>query len=220
MSDNVPPPPGPPADEPGYWERKAAEDAAQNAAQDPAQNPAQPEQPEAPQPVPPVPDATQQYPQAYPPPPPYGQQQYPPQYQYPQGQPHGYPQQPYPQGQYPQGQYPQQPYPQGYAQPYSYGVQDLPQATTALVLGLIALAGGFMCGLPFLVGPFAWASGVRARRAIRQSGGAYGGDGKATAGMVLGIISTVLLVLALIAVAIIVIVAINDPSAFDDSSNV
>ncbi|MGO4256181.1 DUF4190 domain-containing protein [Marmoricola sp. RAF53] len=189
MSDNVPPPPGPPADEPGFWERKAAEDAARN------QPPQQP-------------DPAPEYPQAYPPPAPYGQQQYPPQYQYPQQ---------YPQG-YPQG-YPQQ-YPQGYAQPYSYGVQDLPQATTALVLGLIALAGGFMCGLPLLVGPFAWAAGVRARRAIRQSGGAYGGDGKATAGMVLGIISTVLLVLGLIAIAIVVVVALNDASSYDGTSNV
>ena len=106
---------------------------------------------------------------------------------------------------------------QGYS---PYVGQDHPKATTSLVLGLVGLIGGLMCGLPVLVSPFAWVVGARTRREIRQSNGQLGGDGSATAGMVLGIIGTVLLALLVILVVVLIIVAVNDPTAFDDSSNV
>ena len=150
------------------------------------------------------------------PPPPYGQP-------YPQ-QPYGqqpYGQQPYPQQPYPQQPYPPQPgYPQ-YHQPFTgYAAPNHPKATTALVLGLISVVGGFMCVLPVLASPFAWVTGVKARREIRESNGQLAGDGMATAGMVLGIIGTVLLGVILIGIVVLVIVAVNDPTAFDDSGNV
>lgn len=129
------------------------------------------------------------------------------------------PQQPYPQQPYSPQPYPPQAYPQ-YGQPFSYVPPNLPRATTALVLGLVGLVGGLMCLLPVLVSPFAWVTGVKARREIRQSNGQFGGDGMATAGMVLGIIGTVLLALAVIALVIIVLVAVNDPGAFDESGTV
>jgi hypothetical protein len=213
MSDVTPPPPGPPSDETGYWQQKAAEEAAQRAAQPaPAEgiefNPQsgislnKSEQ---------QPDPQAGYPQAgYPQP---GQPSY---QQYPYGQqPYGYaqPQNPQP---YPYGQ---QPYQQP-GQPYGYAVADLPQANTALILGLIALIGGFMCGLPMLAGPFAWVTGHRARRTIRQAPGYYGGEGKATAGMVLGIIATALVVLALLAFVVLLIIVVSNPTTFEDTSNV
>jgi len=162
------------------------------------------------------------YPAEQPPQPQYGQPQYEqPQYgQPPYGQPqYGQPQYGQPQyGQQQQYGYPQQP---GYHQPFtSYAAPNHTKATTALVLGLISLVGGFMCVVPVLVSPFAWVTGHKARREIREANGQLGGEGMATAGMVLGIIGTVLLALVIIGIVIIVIVAINDPSAFDDSGTV
>ncbi len=83
---------------------------------------------------------------------------------------------------------------------YGYGgpvLPDHPQVSTAFVLGLVALVGGFLCGLPILAGPFAWVAGARARKAIDQDP-RYGGREKATAGMVMGIVATSLLALVLL----------------------
>jgi len=74
------------------------------------------------------------------------------------------------------------------------------QATVALVLGILSL-------LPccWVVGPVAFFIGNAARRRIEVAGGTISGGGMATAGMVMGIIGTVFLVLVIlyaIAVAI------------------
>ncbi|MFL6155512.1 MAG: DUF4190 domain-containing protein [Marmoricola sp.] len=163
---------------------------------------------------------------ANPPEPPHpGSEAPPPSY----GQP-SYAQQPYPQQPYPQQPYPQQPYSgqpghgqqPGYPYP-GYGAfvaPNHPKATTALVLGLVSLIGGFMCLIPVLASPFAWVIGVKARREISRSNGQLGGHGMATAGMVLGIIGTVLLALVLIGIIVLVVVALNDPSAFHEGSTV
>jgi hypothetical protein len=102
----------------------------------------------------------------------------------------------------PQPQYgPPQP---GYG--YGYPVRpDHPQATTALVLGLVALAGGFVCLLPILVGPFAWVVGARVRREIDQDQ-RYAGRDRATAGMVMGIVASGLLALGLLFVVLAIVV--------------
>lgn len=170
-----------PEEQPGYWEQQAASQAAQTpyAAPEPTLqlNP-QSAYPAGQQP--PYPGQPGQQP-------PYaGQQPYP-------GQPYGYPAQPYP--------------PQPYAQqPYGYHRPDHPKATTALVLGLIGLLGGLTIGLPLLAAPFAWVIGHRARKEIRASGGYYGGESNATAGMVLGIVGTILLILAVLAVIGLIVV--------------
>jgi hypothetical protein len=70
---------------------------------------------------------------------------------------------------------------------------DAPNATTALVLGIIGI---FCFGI--ILGPIAIVLGTNALKAIEQSGGAYGGEGKARAGQILGIIATVLSVLGII----------------------
>ena len=173
-------------DEPGHWERKAAEQAGQT-----------------PPPPPPDPYAGQQppsYPPAYPPP----------------GAPGPYAGYPPQQPGYQQPGYQQHP---GMAAYPAYVLPDHPRATTALVLGIIGVAGAFTCFLPVVVAPFAWVLGAKARKEIRSAPQQWGGDGRATAGMVLGIIGTVLLVLALVVIAIFIIVAFSDPSVFHDSGN-
>lgn len=87
-------------------------------------------------------------------------------------------------------------YQPGY-QPAGY-VPDHPQATTALVLGILGLV---LCGV---VAPFAWVMGGRAVREIDESHGTVGGRGTANAGRILGIIGTVLLVLSVVAVIAVV----------------
>lgn len=117
----------------------------------------------------------------------------------------------------------QQPgYPQpGYAPPPGWGyapvAPDHPRATTALVLGLVGLIGGLACGLPLLASPFAWWIGVKTRREIDAQPG-VGGRGQATAGMVTGIIGTVLLALSLALLVLIVVLALT--GSFDDSGSV
>jgi len=119
----------------------------------------------------------------------------------------GYPPQAYPQ--YPT-YYPQPGY---YMPPNPYGYpRDHPQAGLAFGLGLGGLIGGFMtCGLAFVLGPFAWYFGQRARTQVKQGNGAYHPEGNATAGMVLGIISTVLLVLAILLWIVMIVQIVNNP---------
>ena len=86
------------------------------------------------------------------------------------------------------------------------GPPDHPDATRALVLGLVALVGGLACLLPLVVGPFAWAVGRRALRDIDAQPGRWGGRNQATAGYVTGVVATVLLVLGVVAVAAMIVV--------------
>jgi len=151
-------------------------------------------------------------------PPDYGQQPFPPYPQGPQqGPAGGWPAYPPPGAWQPPGQHPyggpQPPY--GYYPPGPGGPVPAshPQAGLALGLGLGGLLGGFLCGLPLLLSPFAWALGHRARRDIRASHGATGGDGMALAGMILGIIGSVLLALSVIALVIFAVVLISDSSS-------
>lgn len=120
-----------------------------------------------------------------------------------QAQP-GY-QHPYGQPGYPQPGYGQPGYGQGYAAPYP-SLPNHPSANTALVLGIVALGGGFVCGLPILAGPFAWFMGAKVKREIDADPTRYGGRSEANAGMILGIVATSLL--ALVVLIIIAVVAI------------
>jgi uncharacterized membrane protein YjgN (DUF898 family) len=73
-----------------------------------------------------------------------------------------------------------------------YAPPDHPQATTALVLGILGLV---LCGV---IAPFAWQMGNRVLREIDGSQGQLGGRGNANAGRIMGIIGTALLVLGLV----------------------
>lgn len=95
-------------------------------------------------------------------------------------------------------------YAPGYPPPYGWrpALPNHPQATTALVLGLVAIVGSsFSCGLTALAGPFAWVIGARTVREIDAQPGRWGGRDQARAGHVMGIISTVLLVIGLLFLA-------------------
>ena len=82
------------------------------------------------------------------------------------------------------------------SQPYGYQPprppQDHPKSTTILVLGILSLV---VCGV---LGPFAWSMGNRALREIDASRGALAGRQTVSAGRILGIIATVLLVVGVL----------------------
>lgn len=84
-----------------------------------------------------------------------------------------------------------------------------PQATTALVLGILGLV---VCGA---VAPFAWNIGSQAVREIDASGGAWGGRSEANAGRILGIVGTALLAIGVLAaVAFFVIFVVLGAASF------
>ena len=101
-------------------------------------------------------------------------------------QPGGYPPGGYPPGGYPPGGYAGQP-PPGYALP------EHPRATTVLVLGILGLV---VCGV---IAPFAWSMGRQTLREIDAAQGRLGGRGAAQAGYVLGVVGSVMLGLAVLA---------------------
>src|SRR4051812_12281488 len=169
----------------GYWERQGADHARQ-----------QPQDPSATRPY-------EQNPYAQPGPP-YAQQ------------PYAQPGPPYAQPAYWQPAYGQQPpygYPPAYAA-FAPPVPDHKHASLSMILGILGLAFGFMCGVGFLASPFAWALGHSAVKEIRASQGRLGGEGTARAGMVMGIIGTVLLILAVLGlIAFAVLIAVGDSSS-------
>ncbi|MDF1606043.1 DUF4190 domain-containing protein [Nocardioides sp. YIM 152315] len=100
--------------------------------------------------------------------------------------------------------------PPGYP-PYGYGPPPKhPSAMTAMVLGIIGLAGILTCGgVTLVLSPFAWAMGGRAVREIDAAPpGTYDGRDQANAGRIMGIVGTVLLVLGVLAVAAIIAIAV------------
>lgn len=137
-------------------------------------------------------------PAPYEPAPPYGQRD--------QGSGYGSPEQP-PYGVAPG--YGVSPYPGGYGGAYpDYGTAapDHPQATAALVTGIVALVLSPLLGLGGLVGIASVLLGAKARREIDSDPARYGGRAKATAGLVLGVIAIVTLV-GWILLALLVVVA-------------
>ena len=95
--------------------------------------------------------------------------------------------------------------PGGLAVPAPYAAfaprPDHPQSTLSLVLGIAGLVGGLaLCGLGLVASPFAWALGRNALNEIQASGGQLGGDNQARTGMIMGIIGSVLLGVAVLAV--------------------
>lgn len=75
---------------------------------------------------------------------------------------------------------------------------DHPRSTAALAVGIAAVAGAIFV-VPAALGPLACYLGLSARRAIESEPGRWHGHGQATAGLVLGIVATVLLVVLAVA---------------------
>jgi hypothetical protein len=96
---------------------------------------------------------------------------------------------------------PGSPPPPGY-----YGYAPLPpsdgQAIAAMVIGIVALVGACGYGLTLLISPVALFLGRSSMKRIDASQGRIGGRGFAQAGFILGIIGTILLALAIIAVGV------------------
>ena len=89
---------------------------------------------------------------------------------------------------------------------FSPPVSRPPTGDAVTILGLVGLVGALVfCGLPLVVSPFAWAVGRSALKEIEESQGRIGGASNAKAGMIMGIIGTVILVLALILVVVVII---------------
>ena len=90
-----------------------------------------------------------------------------------------------------------------YPYPYAYAPQPTrlpahPRATTAMVLGIIGVAGFFILLVPIIVTPLAWYFGAVAQREAERDPTRYRHAGEAKAGLVLGIIGTALLGVALL----------------------
>src|SRR4029453_1422386 len=64
-----------------------------------------------------------------------------------------------------------------------------PRATTAMVLGIIAIAGGMLCYLPALCGPVALVIGLKSLNAIKAQPH-LGGRSAAMRGFILGTMAT------------------------------
>jgi hypothetical protein len=121
----------------------------------------------------------------------------------PSGQGPPAPQDPYgPQGPPPYG--PQGPFPYGYPPPVWRA--EHPRGTTVLVLGILSLV---VCGI---LGPFAWSMGNSALAEIDARPGYYSNRGLVVAGRICGIVATVLLIVAAVALIGIIAVAASDGS--------
>ena len=107
------------------------------------------------------------------------------------------------------GGYGSTPPPGGYG--YGGGTQTHPKATTSLVLGIL---GVVCCSL---AAPFAWITGKKTVSEIDASGGRLEGRGQAQAGYILGIVGTVLLILALL---FLVLAAVTGGLSFEAGTNV
>lgn len=92
----------------------------------------------------------------------------------------------------------------GYGQPPTHG-----RALAAMVTGIVSLLLACGYGVGLLGSPVALWLGAKAMKEIDASNGQLGGRGMAQAGFILGIIGTVLLVLALVAVAVLIVYVTN-----------
>lgn len=112
------------------------------------------------------------------------------------------------------GQYPPPPGAYGY-QPV-YMAPKHPQATLAMVLGIVGLTG-VMCYVTFFVAPFAWWIGAKSVKEINAEPGRYSGHGEATAGKIMGIIGTIFLILGILFVAALLVLTFTVEDFWDDS---
>lgn len=99
---------------------------------------------------------------------------------------------------------PPPPPPPVYGTPYGYGGyggQEHPQGTTILVLGVLSLV---VCSF---LGPFAWVMGNNALAEIDRNPTAYTNRGTVQAGRICGIISSVLMIVAVVVLLFALIVA-------------
>lgn len=83
----------------------------------------------------------------------------------------------------------------GGVSPYGVAAPSHPQASTAMIFGILGIVFGFSCGIGGLLGIPGIVLGRRARNEIDAQPGRYAGRSQAVAGFVTGIIGVVLAVL-------------------------
>ena len=92
-----------------------------------------------------------------------------------------------------------------------------PGSTAGLVIGIVALAGGFVLLLPLVIAPIAWYLGARAHRRAEREPDLWRPGGPAKTAMVLGMVGSGLLALvSLLAVVVATLtwVSIASPSPY------
>ena len=82
-----------------------------------------------------------------------------------------------------------------------------PQATAALVTGILAAVFGVVVGIGRLIGIVSVVLGVKVRRAIDRDPARYTGRGYGTAGLVLGIVSILAMLLWILLFMVAVVVS-------------
>jgi hypothetical protein len=98
------------------------------------------------------------------------------------------------------------PYPYPYAHQQAIHPVRLPthpRATTAMVLGIVGVAGFFVLLVPVLACPLAWYLGAVAEREAEREPTRYRKAGEARTGMILGMIGTAILGIALLMLVVV-----------------
>ncbi len=118
---------------------------------------------------------------------------------------------------------------QGYGQGYPQAFGPLPGgppvqqtngvAVASLVTGIMSVTLGWCCVIFALAGPIAAVLGKQGQRRADESGGQVGGRAMATAGFVLGLIGTVVLVLGIGWIIYLVASGRGSTPQFDPSTN-
>lgn len=105
--------------------------------------------------------------------------------------------------------YPQYGYPQ-YGSPYGGLPVEHPRGTTILVLGIVSVAGVFLCLVGgIFTGIPAWMMGNSARKEIAAAPGQYSNAGTLKAGWILGIIGTAVSAVVIVVMAVGITIAIT-----------
>ena len=78
-----------------------------------------------------------------------------------------------------------------------------------MAMGLVALVGGLSFCLPAVVGPVAWALGTWDLREIREGRMDPEGESMTRAGLVCGIVATVLMILGGLVVVLMILADVN-----------
>jgi Domain of unknown function (DUF4190) len=96
----------------------------------------------------------------------------------------------------------------GTSSPYGAAPVSHPQATTALIFGILGIVFGFSCGIGGLLGIGGIVQGRKARNEIDAQPGRYTGRSSAVAGIVTGVIGVVIAALVVLAVVAFVVVGL------------
>lgn len=96
----------------------------------------------------------------------------------------------------------------GTTAPYGVAAPQHPQATTAMIFGILGIVFGMSCGLGGLLGIPGIVLGRKARSEIDAEPGRYGGRSQAQAGIVTGVIGVVIAVVVTVIIVLAIVAAV------------